>query len=43
MVKKIELMADYNCYPLWWANGDGNIDPSTLPLTSKTLQYMIFS
>ncbi len=40
MVKKIELMADYNCYPLWWANGDGNIDPSTLPLTSKTLKSL---
>ncbi|MCG8352078.1 MAG: hypothetical protein MI924_30295 [Chloroflexales bacterium] len=34
----IRLMADYECYPLWWHSGErvGNIDPSTLPL-SKTL------
>ena len=31
----IKLMADYACWPLWYAGGDevGNIDPQTLPLT----------
>jgi len=28
-VEKIKLMADYECYPLWWASYDkaGDIDP----------------
>lgn len=39
MAMKIELMADYGCYPLWWANGEkvGDIDPATLPLSQQTL------
>ncbi|MDF0554997.1 hypothetical protein [Kamptonema sp. UHCC 0994] len=39
MAMKIELMADYGCYPLWWANGEkvGDIDPATLPLSQETL------
>jgi hypothetical protein len=35
----IKLMADYDCWPLWWA-GDrapGNLDPATLPLGPATL------
>jgi hypothetical protein len=39
MVKTIKLMADYQCWPLWWTDNDapGNIDPSTLPLTPVTV------
>ena len=40
MKKRIELMADYGCYPLWWKNGDGNIDPATLPLSPETLKRL---
>jgi hypothetical protein len=39
MAQQIKLMADYDCWPLWWA-GDadpGNIDPATLPLRSETI------
>lgn len=40
-MKKIKLMTDYYCYPLWWAAGSGNagdIDPKTLPLKSETIK-----
>ncbi|MBD2385800.1 hypothetical protein [Cylindrospermum sp. FACHB-282] len=32
-------MADYGCYPLWWASSDkvGNIDPEILPLSKETI------
>jgi hypothetical protein len=39
MTQQIKLMADYDCWSLWWA-GDhdpGNIDPSTLPLSPQTI------
>lgn len=39
MPQQIKLMADYHCWPLWWA-GDhdpGNIDPATLPLAPDTI------
>jgi len=28
-IEKIKLMADYGCYPLWWASSGkvGDIDP----------------
>jgi len=34
-MKKIKLMADYQCYPLWVnsSNEVGNIDPDTLPIS----------
>lgn len=38
--KKIKLMPDYGCYPLWWAAGSGkagDIDPTTLPLKPETI------
>ncbi|MFM6024757.1 MAG: hypothetical protein ACKPER_17825 [Dolichospermum sp.] len=37
MAEKIKLMADYGCYPLWWASYDkaGDIDPQTLPLNKE--------
>lgn len=36
-MKKIKLMADYNCYPLWFNSPDevGNIDPETLPISDS--------
>ena len=39
MAQTIKLMADYDCWPLWWAgeHDPGNIDPATLPLSSQTL------
>jgi hypothetical protein len=42
MAIKIELMADYQCYPLWWIEPDkvGNIDPKTLPLSQETLNRL---
>ncbi|MDM3858823.1 MAG: hypothetical protein PT118_03040 [Aphanizomenon gracile PMC644.10] len=38
-IEKIKLMADYECYPLWWVNSDkaGDIDPETLPLSQETI------
>jgi len=43
MAEKIELMADYGCYPLWWAVGSGkagDIDPETLPLKPETIKWL---
>lgn len=36
----MKLMADYGCYPLWWESADkvGDIDPTTLPLSSDTIR-----
>lgn len=37
MFKRIKLMADYECYPLWNMDGEvGDIDPMTLPLSPET-------
>jgi len=43
-MKKIKLMADYECYPLWnLAPGEyGDIDPSELPI-SKELQERLLN
>ena len=42
MAKRIKLMADYDCWPLWGMEDDaiGNIDPATLPLTPETLDRL---
>lgn len=42
MAIKIELMADYGCYPLWWADGEkvGDIDPTKLPLSQQTIDRL---
>ena len=39
----IKLMADYNCWPLWWADGEqvGDIDPHTLPLKAETVARLL--
>lgn len=37
MTQRIKLMADYQCWPLWWAGDDGragNINPAELPLSA---------
>ncbi|MCE2719808.1 MAG: hypothetical protein ACK57R_21535 [Dolichospermum sp.] len=41
-VEKIKLMADYECYPLWWASYDkaGDIDPETMPLSKETISRL---
>lgn len=37
MKRKLKLMPDYQCHPLWSASGPpDNIDPSTLPLSVET-------
>ena len=42
MAEKIKLMADYGCYPLWWASSGkaGDIDPETMPLSEKTVSRL---
>lgn len=33
-------MADYGCYPLWWNDEVGNIDPESLPLNNNTIERL---
>ena len=42
MAEKIKLMADYECYPLWWTGSDkaGDIDPETMPLSKETISRL---
>lgn len=42
MSKKIKLMVDYGCDPLWWDESDevGDIDPATLPLSEDTIERL---
>ncbi|CBN58573.1 MULTISPECIES: hypothetical protein [Kamptonema] len=42
MVKKIRLMADYGCDPLWGEDADniGDIDPITLPISQDTINRL---
>lgn len=39
MVRKIKLMPDYQCYPLWALDEEAldNLNPQTLPLSSETI------
>lgn len=39
MAQTIKLMADYQCWPLWWVDDArvGDIDPHDLPLTPRTI------
>jgi hypothetical protein len=35
-MRRIKLMADYDCWPLWEAGDNvGNIDPSSLPISEE--------
>jgi hypothetical protein len=38
MKRKLKLMPDYQCFPLWWSEPGrvGDIDPATLPLSPET-------
>jgi hypothetical protein len=42
MTKKIKLMLDYGCSPLWWYESEkvGNIDPSQLPLSQEIIKNL---
>jgi hypothetical protein len=42
MKRKIKLMPDYQCHPLWWCAPEppGNIDPATLPLSARTVSEL---
>lgn len=42
-MRAIKLMADYQCYPLWEASPGhvGNIDPSTLPISSDLISLLM--
>jgi hypothetical protein len=41
-MRKIKLMPDYNCWPLWEAGDEvGNIDPATLPISEKLQQKLL--
>lgn len=42
MSKKIKLMVDYGCDPLWWEEPSevGDIDPATLPLSEDTIERL---
>jgi hypothetical protein len=42
MKKKLKLMPDYGCFPLW-SEGEttGNIDPCNLPLTQETIADLL--
>jgi hypothetical protein len=42
MSKKIRLMADYGCDPLWWNEPDevGDIDPAQFPLHQETINRL---
>jgi len=42
MTKKITLMSDYGCDPVWWEEPDrvGDIEPESLPLSKATRQRL---
>ncbi|MBD1936406.1 hypothetical protein H6F73_03590 [Microcoleus sp. FACHB-68] len=41
MFKRIKLMTDYDCYPLWDIDDPGDIDPSELPLSEETVKRLL--
>jgi hypothetical protein len=43
-MRKVKLMADYNCFPLWEASAGvvGNIDPSSLPISQELINKLTF-
>jgi len=38
--RKIKLMADYQCYPLWHVEEVGNIDPNKLPISTVLKKHL---
>lgn len=41
MAKKIKLMPDYQCWPLWNIEEPDNINPAELPLSAKTIEGLL--
>jgi hypothetical protein len=40
MVKRIKLMSDYGCYPIWGIDEINNIAPEKLPLEAETISRL---
>ena len=42
-VRKLRLMADYDCWPLWESKPDGldNVDPGTLPISPELAAQLV--
>ncbi|WP_049228227.1 MULTISPECIES: hypothetical protein [Neisseriaceae] len=42
-MKKIKLMPDYNCFPIWGMDDDnfGNIDPYSLPISKSLAEELL--
>lgn len=36
-MKRLKLMTDYDCWPLWDPDGPDNVDPSSLNLSEKLI------
>ncbi len=39
-MKRIKLMPDYQCWPIWGVDGIGNINPHTLPISQETVAHL---
>jgi hypothetical protein len=41
-MRKLKLMADYGCFPLWEASAHlvGNVDPESLPISGELKQEL---
>lgn len=41
MLRKIKLMPDYQCFPLWDMEEPDNLDPRDLPLNKDTIASLL--
>lgn len=41
MIKRIKIMTDYLYFPLWEMDDVGDIDPTELPLSQKTIDRLL--
>ncbi len=41
MLKRIKLMPDYDCFPLWEMDDIGEINPNELPLSQETINRLM--
>jgi hypothetical protein len=41
MLRKIKLMPDYQCFPLWDMEEPDNLDPKDLPLNKDTIASLL--
>jgi hypothetical protein len=41
-MRKLKLMADYGCYPLWeiFSDGTKNVNPNDLPISSELINRL---